>query len=346
MATRCLSSKYLLTGFYRASLSGWLFLCQQLFGQIQEQPNGDRINQQVAWRGRKDAKENAKGREKKKNTADKKSDLLRTLNRNLRKVNHAINEETDYRDIESNEQKSNHDHLPLCEVMKNKEYAVIVAGGKGTRMGSASPKQFLTIGGLPILMHAIEAFYTYSPTMAVILVLPQEDFGTWKSLCVQYNFNKPVILQQGGASRFQSVKSGLSKIVGEGLVAIHDGVRPLVSTEVIAQSFKIAAREKSAVAAVNLKESIRIVEEQSTKALDRSLFKLIQTPQTFDVTLIKEAYRIDEDLRLTDDASVAERAGHNVTLFEGSYENIKVTTPEDLIFAEAFLNAQKAAKPA
>lgn len=230
--------------------------------------------------------------------------------------------------------------------MKNKEYAVIVAGGKGTRMGSSLPKQFLTIDGLPILMHTINAFYNYSPDIRIIVVLPQEDFQTWMSLCQQFNFNKPVELQAGGSTRFQSVKLGLSKISGDGIVAIHDGVRPLVAPGVIARSFQVATEERSAIAAVSLKESIRLVENNGTKALDRSLFRLIQTPQTFDVALIQAAYKQEEDLRLTDDASVAERAGHQVTLIEGAYENIKVTTPEDLVFAEAFLRSQKTAKPA
>lgn len=230
--------------------------------------------------------------------------------------------------------------------MKNKEYAVIVAGGKGTRMGSSLPKQFLTIDGLPILMHTINAFYNYSPDIRIIVVLPQEDFQTWMSLCQQFNFSKSVVLQAGGSTRFQSVKLGLSKISGDGIVAIHDGVRPLVAPGVIARSFQVATEERSAIAAVSLKESIRLVENNGTKALDRALFRLIQTPQTFDVALIQAAYKQEEDLRLTDDASVAERAGHQVTLIEGAYENIKVTTPEDLVFAEAFLRSQKTAKPA
>ncbi|RAV98292.1 2-C-methyl-D-erythritol 4-phosphate cytidylyltransferase [Pseudochryseolinea flava] len=230
--------------------------------------------------------------------------------------------------------------------MKNPEYALIVAGGKGTRMGSALPKQFIAIDGLPILMHTINAFYAYSSTIQVILVLPQEDFSTWTSLCERHHFNRPVVLQQGGATRFQSVKRGLAKIEGDGLVAIHDGVRPLVSATVIDQSFRIAEKENSAVAAVNLKESIREVQQGGTKALDRTKFKLIQTPQTFKVALIKRAYEMEEDLQLTDDASVAERGGHSITLFEGSYDNIKVTTPEDLVFAEAYLQSQKTAKPA
>ncbi|HEY3406426.1 MAG TPA: 2-C-methyl-D-erythritol 4-phosphate cytidylyltransferase [Ohtaekwangia sp.] len=225
--------------------------------------------------------------------------------------------------------------------MHNKEYAIIVAGGKGTRMKTKLPKQFLEIQGLPVLMHTIQAFYRYSESISIILVLPEDDFETWKNLCEQYHFHKPVILQKGGDTRFQSVKNGLDKIEGDGLVAVHDGVRPLVSEDIIGASFRLAAVHQSAVAAVRLKESIRITDQDNTKAVDRSKFRLIQTPQTFQVELIRKAYQIKEDPSLTDDASVAERAGHIISLFEGSYENIKITTPEDLIVAEALMQAQK-----
>ena len=221
--------------------------------------------------------------------------------------------------------------------MNLKEYALIVAGGKGTRIKSKIPKQFLELRGLPILMHTIEAFFRYSERINVILVLPEDDFTTWNTLCEKYNFKRPVLLQKGGDSRFQSVKNGLDKIQGEGLVAIHDGVRPLVSEDIIGASFRLAAVHQSAVAAVRLKESIRMTDQDNTKAVDRSRFRLIQTPQTFDVQLIKKAYEMKEDPSLTDDASVAEHAGHTISLFEGSYENIKITTPEDLVIAEALI---------
>jgi len=221
--------------------------------------------------------------------------------------------------------------------MTRREYAVIIAGGKGTRMQQALPKQFLTLRGLPVLMHTLYAFNRYSPTVPIILVLPENDFATWEALCHTHSFSLPLILQAGGASRYESVKNGLSRIDGEGLVAIHDGVRPLVSEAIIANSFRLAAEKQSAVAAVPLKDSIRQVNTTATQAVDRSLFRLIQTPQTFEVSVIKAAYNQPEDPTLTDDASIAERAGLTITLFEGSYENIKITTPEDLIVAEALL---------
>jgi len=224
--------------------------------------------------------------------------------------------------------------------LSHNEYAIIVAGGKGTRIKSKLPKQFLELLGRPILLHTLQAFYRYSPDIKIVLVLPEDDFDKWHSIRQQHNFNAPVILQKGGETRFQSVKNGLDKIEGDGLVAIHDGVRPLVSEDIIGASFRLASVHGTAVAAVRLKESIRMTDQDNTKAMDRSRFRLIQTPQTFNINLIKEAYKLKEDSSLTDDASVAERAGHIISLFEGSYENIKITTPEDLVIAQALLKAR------
>jgi 2-C-methyl-D-erythritol 4-phosphate cytidylyltransferase len=222
-------------------------------------------------------------------------------------------------------------------MLKMKEYALIVAGGKGTRIKSSLPKQFIEINGKPILLHTLEAFYRYSENVSIVLVLPEDDFVLWAEICKKFNFNKPLLLQKGGETRFQSVRNGLDQMAGEGLVAIHDGVRPLVSEDIIGASFRLAAIHQCAVAAVRLKESIRMTDQDNTKAVDRSRFRMIQTPQTFDLQLIKKAYLIKEDPSLTDDASVAERAGHLISLFEGSYENIKVTTAEDLVIGEALL---------
>ena len=221
-------------------------------------------------------------------------------------------------------------------MIKN-EHALIVAGGKGTRIKSATPKQFIELQGKPVLLHTLEAFIRYSPSIPIVLVLPADDIETWKRLAQKHNFNHPIILQTGGETRFQSVKRGLEKLTGHGLVAIHDGVRPLVSEDIIGASFRLAAVHKTAIAAVRLKESIRMTDQDTTRAVDRSKFRLIQTPQTFDLDLIRSAYQMKEDPSLTDDASVAEKAGHAISLFEGSYENIKITTAEDLVVAEALL---------
>lgn len=220
--------------------------------------------------------------------------------------------------------------------MKTQEFAIIVAGGKGTRMKNKTPKQFIKVAGLPILMHTINAFHIYSDGIKIILVLPKDDIDLWNELCGIHNFKKQLVLAEGGDTRFQSVKNGLDSIKeSQGLVAIHDGVRPLVNDDIIGASFRIAAVHGSAVAAVRLKESIRKTDQDTTKAVDRSEYRIIQTPQTFDLSLIKNAYQIKEEASLTDDASVAERSGHKISLFEGSYDNIKITTPEDLIIAEA-----------
>lgn len=224
--------------------------------------------------------------------------------------------------------------------MSLKEYAIIVAGGKGTRIRSAVPKQYIELCGLPVLMHTINAFSRYSKDITLILVLPKDDVAFWNELCAKHNFTTPYLLQHGGETRFQSVRNGLKLIDGEGLVAIHDGVRPLVSEDIIGASFRLAAVHQSAVASVRLKESIRMTDQDKTRAVDRSRYRLIQTPQTFFVSLIKPAYDVREEESMTDDASVAEHAGHQISLFEGSYENLKITTQEDLVVAEALMRAK------
>ena len=221
--------------------------------------------------------------------------------------------------------------------MKLQEYAIVVAGGKGTRIKSLVPKQFIELSGLPILMHTITAFREYSSELRIVLVLPQDDEERWKSLCAKHQFDVPLTIVHGGETRFQSVKNGLALVPDNSLVAIHDGVRPLVSSDIIGASFRLAAVHGTAVTAVRLKDSIRITDQDNTKAVDRSKFRLIQTPQTFKSELIKKAYQTKEEVSMTDDASVAEHAGHLISLFEGSYENIKVTTGDDLVVAEALL---------
>lgn len=222
-----------------------------------------------------------------------------------------------------------------------KEYALIVAGGKGLRFGSSMPKQFLGLNGKPILLHTINAFVRYSSNIQIVLVLPESEISIWEELALAHKFDHPLTMAKGGESRFQSVRNGLAVIPDDAVVAIHDGVRPLVTAAVIRDSFTLARIHGSAVASVPLKESLRIVhgpENKETKSVDRSLYRSIQTPQTFQSAIIKKAYTIDEDPSLTDDASVAERAGFAIHLFEGRYDNIKITTPGDLLVAEALLS--------
>ena len=219
------------------------------------------------------------------------------------------------------------------------QFAVIVAGGSGTRMGGDVAKQFLPVAGLPVLMHTLRRFHGHSPALSIILVLPAKDVAYWEELCRQYAFAVPVTVVTGGNSRFQSVRNGLDAIgAEEGLVAIHDGVRPLVPPATIDESFRVAHHKGCAVAAVALKDSIRLVHaEGGSQALDRSVYRLVQTPQTFRLSVIRRSFAQPEQPGFTDDASVAEAAGFPVTLIEGSYQNIKITTPEDLRWAEAFL---------
>ena len=217
------------------------------------------------------------------------------------------------------------------------EFALIVAGGSGTRMKSSVAKQFLPLLGKPVLMHTIEAFRQYSPDITIVLVLPENEVEHWKALCKKHSFTIPHRIVHGGLTRFQSVKNGLAQMPPEGLVAIHDGVRPLIDKNTIDASFRIATNHGTAVASVRLKESLRVTDQHTTRAVDRAMYRLIQTPQTFRLDLIKKAYENPEDPALTDDASVAERAGYQISLFEGTYKNIKITTPEDLSVAEALM---------
>jgi 2-C-methyl-D-erythritol 4-phosphate cytidylyltransferase len=217
-----------------------------------------------------------------------------------------------------------------------RKYAIIVAGGSGSRMKSDLPKQFIEIGGLPILMHTLKRFKEADAEIELILVLPEAQFEFWKELCeIHKEFIKtiPHQLVAGGNSRFQSGKNGLQAIENEGLVAIHDGVRPFVSSEIINESFRIAEEKGIAVASVASKDSVRV----NGQAIDRATVRLIQTPQTFKISLLKKAFETPELATFTDDASVAEHAGFEIHLIEGSYENIKITTPEDLLWAEVLL---------
>ena len=211
-------------------------------------------------------------------------------------------------------------------------FAIIVAGGSGSRMKAALPKQFLLLRGKPILQHTIERFLEVLPAQQIILVLPSTDFQTWELLCDQLNFHPAIQLVTGGSTRFQSVRNGLTTIQDrDGLVAVHDGVRPFVSSEIIRNSYETAAQTGSAVACVPVKDSVRVISDSGiSQAVDRSRYRLIQTPQTFLLTNFRQAFQVDEQPFFTDCASVLEYAGFPITLIEGAYENIKITTPDDL----------------
>ena len=222
------------------------------------------------------------------------------------------------------------------------EHVIIVAGGSGSRMKSDIPKQFLSVNGLPVLMHTIRAFAGYSPDLHIIVVLPAEQISFWKELCEKHDFIVAHQLVTGGETRFNSVKNGLNSIEDhtECLIAVHDGVRPVISREIIADSFTNAALHGAAVVSVPLKDSIPIVgQNEGNKAMDRTLFRLIQTPQTFRSSWMRAAFAADYHESFTDCASVLEAWGYNIQLIDGAYENIKITTPEDLRWAEIYLKA-------
>ena len=218
-----------------------------------------------------------------------------------------------------------------------KRYAVIVAGGKGLRMGSELPKQFLCIGGKPILMHTLEAFRRFDEAMQLILVLPRDHQPLWHTLCEKHAFSLPYLLADGGETRFHSVKNGLALITGEGVVAIHDGVRPFVSSEVLHRCFTTAATHHAVLPVIPIVDTVRELTVEGSRTVDRNAYKLVQTPQVFDVTLLKTAYEQPFTPFFTDDASVVEALGRTITLVEGNRENIKITTPFDLKIAEALL---------
>lgn len=216
-------------------------------------------------------------------------------------------------------------------------FVIIVAGGKGLRMGADLPKQFLPIGGKPVLMHTLEAFYKADAAMRLILVLPQSQQAYWKSLCEEYAFSIPHQVADGGETRFHSVKNGLALVDEAGLVGVHDGVRPFASIEVIRRCYAEAARYKAVVPVIDVVETIRMVQGDDSQTVDRNLYKLGQTPQVFDVALLKQAYHQSYIPGFTDDASVVEAYGEKIHLTEGNRENIKITTPFDLKIAETIL---------
>jgi 2-C-methyl-D-erythritol 4-phosphate cytidylyltransferase len=216
------------------------------------------------------------------------------------------------------------------------EYAIIVAGGSGSRMQHEVPKQFIEVAGKPILMHTIERFYIYNPDLRLVVVLPRQQLQTWRDLCRRHNFKLFHMAVTGGATRFGSVKNGLDTVQGEALVAVHDGVRPFVETGTIQAAFEAAALYGSAVVAVSPKDSIRELTQDGSRSVPRTNYKLVQTPQCFRADILRRAYEQPEQEHFTDDATVVEQLGEKVVLVEGSYRNIKITTPEDLVLAETF----------
>ena len=219
------------------------------------------------------------------------------------------------------------------------DYIIIVAGGKGLRMGTDIPKQFLPIGGKPVLMRTLERFREYAADLQIILVLPQGQQDYWRELCQQYHFTVEYTLANGGETRFHSVQNGLALIPdnAEGVVGVHDGVRPFPSVEVIHNCYETAREKKAVIPVIPIVETVRHLKDETSVTVPRGDYRLVQTPQTFDIQLLKAANRQPYNDGFTDDASVVEAFGFDVTLVEGNRENIKITTPYDLKVAEVLI---------
>lgn len=219
------------------------------------------------------------------------------------------------------------------------DYIIIVAGGKGLRMGSDIPKQFLPIGGKPVLMRTLERFRQYSTTLQIILVLPKAQQDYWQKLCKEYAFDIDYQLADGGETRFHSVQNGLAKIPdnAQGVVGVHDGVRPFPSIDVIRNCYETAREKKAVIPVIPVVETVRHLKGDTSVTVPRNDYRLVQTPQTFDIQLLKAANRQPYNDGFTDDASVVETFGFNITLVEGNRENIKITTPYDLKIAEVLI---------
>ena len=231
-------------------------------------------------------------------------------------------------------------------------YIIVVAGGKGLRMGGEIPKQFLPVGGKPVLMRTLARFREYSPELRIILVLPEAQQDYWRQLCREYHFTVEHTIANGGETCFHSVKNGLALIPddAQGVVGVHDGVRPFVSTDVIGRCYEAARTLKAVIPVTPVVETLRYVGHQTdddkstlhgnatSKNVLRSDYRLVQTPQTFTVGLLKRAYALPYTDAFTDDASVVEALGHEVGMVDGNRENIKITTPFDLVIAEALVS--------
>ncbi|MFN4233736.1 MAG: 2-C-methyl-D-erythritol 4-phosphate cytidylyltransferase [Bacteroidia bacterium] len=219
---------------------------------------------------------------------------------------------------------------------------IIVAGGSGKRMGTTIPKQFLLLKSKPVLMHTIEQFYNYDFAIEIIVVLPQAQIAYWNKLCKEHHFKIEHTIVEGGSERFYSVKNGIEKLLNSGTVAIHDGVRPLVSIDTIKRTFTKAEKTGAAIPVMPVIESLRKIDGLNSFAVNRSQYVTVQTPQCFNIELIKKAYLQNFSSDFTDDASVVEKMGIKVALVDGNVENIKITSPLDLMLAELLLNSNNA----
>jgi 2-C-methyl-D-erythritol 4-phosphate cytidylyltransferase len=223
-------------------------------------------------------------------------------------------------------------------------YAIIVAAGSGMRMGAPIPKQFLEIGGMPILMHTLNRFMAYDAAIHLVVVLHADYVQLWQSLCAKHHFSTPHTIVIGGSERFFSVQKAIQSLSDEedAVVGIHDAVRPMVSMDTLERCYSRASEKGNAVPAIVVNDSMRIVEPDGNKSIDRSSLRIIQTPQCFRLRLLRRAFLQDYRAEFTDDASVVEALGERIELVEGNRENIKITTPEDLRWLSLLLTGESA----
>ncbi|HPY82204.1 MAG: 2-C-methyl-D-erythritol 4-phosphate cytidylyltransferase [Bacteroidales bacterium] len=222
--------------------------------------------------------------------------------------------------------------------IEQKKYAIIVAGGQGSRMNSSIPKQYMILKNKPVLLYSLEAFFLENNATEIIVVLPSQHIDEWKKICSRYSITIPHTIVSGGEERFFSVQNGIRHIHAPGLVAVHDGVRPLINPEFVRSAYMHAAKHKTAIPVIDSVDSLRQITEHGSVILHRNTIKRVQTPQVFDSQILIEAYKQAYSQHFTDDASVVEHAGIAVSLFLGHTHNNKITTPDDLLFAEAILS--------
>jgi 2-C-methyl-D-erythritol 4-phosphate cytidylyltransferase len=232
------------------------------------------------------------------------------------------------------------ENVYICNKKVNR-YVIIVAAGHSKRMGEGTPKQFRIIAGRPMLMHTMAAFDATNSALKLIVVLPSGFIPMWENLCNEYHFRIPHQVCEGGETRGYSVKNGLARIEeDDGLVAIHDGARPMVDKRLILEGFELAARTGTAIPCIPVVDSLRLVDTTGSRPLPRSKVKAIQTPQCFTLPMIKQAYAAQDFMSFTDDAQLIERSGIALTLYEGNPQNIKITTPDQFRYAEIVLSLQ------
>ena len=219
-------------------------------------------------------------------------------------------------------------------------YVLITAGGHGRRLNAAFPKQFIPVSGRTLLMRTIDVFHDFDPKMKIVLVIPEEYIPLWKDLCTEFDFQTEHQIVRGGSERFHSVQNGLHHIPSDSIVLIHDGVRPMVRPDTIERVIETTLKNGNAVPCVVPSQTVREIDGDNSKLLDRRKLRLIQTPQGFRSNLIKEAYNQEFQKIFTDDASVLESLGHKINLVDGNYSNIKVTHPADIKMVEALLKIE------